>query len=50
MSTLVYFSKALGCEVCFNILCKSTKDNLKQFTTIHEAVLQLEIRESQDLA
>ena len=35
MSTLVYFSKAVGFEICFNILSKSTKDNLKQFTTIH---------------
>ena len=50
MSTLVYFSKTVGFEICFNILRKSTKDNLKQFTTMHEAVLQLEIRESQDLA
>ena len=51
MSTLVYFSKAIGFEICFNILCKSTiKDNLERFTTIHVVVLQLEIRESQDLA
>ena len=38
MSTLVYFSKAIGFEICFNILCKSTEDNLRQFTTIHVVV------------